>query len=126
MIHVKQIKTLVDSGQRDEALAAIENLLVLGPSNLEALKIKAFLMESAGKFEEEYKIWQRVLEVDSEDQEAMAYLFRKQMEDREHFHFSEKLQSGCHEVSRLSKRCHWKFHLYDFWDHPFSYFGKSG
>ena len=84
----------MDSGDRVGALDALENLLTLGPSNTEALKMKAYLMESSGRFDAEYKIWQRILEIDDEDQEALDYLFRRQMEDREHFHFTEKLKTG--------------------------------
>ena len=52
MMHVKQIKNLVEAGESSRALEALDNLLALGPSNMEALKLKAYLLSQQGRFRE--------------------------------------------------------------------------
>jgi tetratricopeptide (TPR) repeat protein len=63
MKHVTSIKKIIESGDREEAQQAIDNLLELGPNNLEALKLKAMLYSSEGRFSEEAQVWHRVLQV---------------------------------------------------------------
>ncbi len=94
MMHVKQIRTIVDSGKNDEAHEALDQLLALGPSNTEALKLRARLFEYEGRFTEESKVWERVATIDREDDDASGYLIRKQLEDREHFYFTDDIPGG--------------------------------
>ena len=94
MRHVAHIKKIVEEGQRDEALVAIENLLYLGPKNLEALKLKALIFASEGKFEDETQVWLRILQIDNEDVDAIEFFLRKQHEDREHFYFTDPIANG--------------------------------
>lgn len=94
MKHVSAIRKLVDHGDSDAAFEALENLLTLGPNNLEALKLQALLYASEGRFTEEGKVWEKVLDVDNEDQDAINYVFRQQTEDREHYYFTDDLPGG--------------------------------
>ena len=103
MIHVKQIKEMVHQGQDHQAMEAVDNLLSLGPHNLEALKIKADLYEQAGQFEEEADTWNKVLEIDQEDYDAMSYVYRRQLEERENYHFTDSLKNGGKRFSAYPK-----------------------
>ena len=94
MSHVAKIKSMLDQGEVNEAQDALENLLELGPNNVEALKLKAFLYMAQGRFNEEEKVWQKVFEVDQEDPDAIEFLQRKHMEDREHYYFTDILPEG--------------------------------
>lgn len=94
MLHVKQIREIVDQGQSDEAHEALDQLLSLGPNNTEALKLRARLLESEGRFGDEARIWDRVAQVDREDPDAIAFLMRRQLEDREHFYFTDDVPGG--------------------------------
>ncbi len=94
MLHVKQIREIVDQGQSDEAHAALDQLLALGPNNTEALKLRARLLEAEGRFHEEARIWDRIAQVDREDPDAVAFLMRRQLEDREHFYFTDDVPGG--------------------------------
>lgn len=91
MKHVNAIRQLLEEGQRAEAKGAIDDLLAIGPSNLEALKLKALLFSSEGRFEEEEKAWLRILEIDREDPDAIQFIIKKQIEDREHYYFTDDL-----------------------------------
>jgi len=94
MKHVTAIRKIIDDGQIPEAYSAIDNLLSLGPHNLEALKLKALLYHSEGRFMEEAEVWFKVLEVDKEDEDAIGFLIRQQTEDREHYYFTDDLPGG--------------------------------
>lgn len=94
MLHVKQIRTIVDEGKTVEAHDALDQLLALGPSNLEALKLRARLFEFEGRFGDEAKTWERIGSLDREDPDAQIYVARKQLEDREHFYFTDDLPGG--------------------------------
>ena len=94
MLHVKQIREIVDQGQSDEAHQALDQLLALGPNNTEALKLRARLLESEGRFGDEARIWDRVAQVDREDPDAVTFLLRRQLEDREHFYFTDDVPGG--------------------------------
>lgn len=94
MKHVSAIKKIIEDGQREEALVAIDNLLELGPTNLEALKLKALIYASEGRLSEEAIVWNRVLQVDREDEDGIDYILRQQNEDREHFYFTDPIPTG--------------------------------
>jgi hypothetical protein len=94
MKHVKAIRQQIETGQSEDALVSLENLLSLGPSNTEALKLQASIFHSMGRFNEEHKIWQRVLQIDRQDEEAISYFLKQQQEDREHFYFTDDLSDG--------------------------------
>ena len=93
-MHVKQIRTIVDSGKNDEAHEALDQLLALGPNNTEALKLRAKLLEYEGRFADEAKVWERILTIDHEDEDAASFMLRKQLEDREHYYFTDDVAGG--------------------------------
>jgi tetratricopeptide (TPR) repeat protein len=94
MKHVNHIRKIVEQGRLDEAHKAIEDLLELGPKNLEALKLKAALFEHVGRFEDEENMWRRIIEIDNEDEDAIRYFQKAQIEDREHYYFTDPLPGG--------------------------------
>jgi len=94
MKHVAKIKEMFQAGQSHDALEALENLLELGPHNLEALKLKAHLFASEGRFAEEDAVWQKIVDVAPEDEDLLEYLHKKQWEDRENYYFTDNLPSG--------------------------------
>lgn len=93
-MHILKVKELLDNGHLEEAHEALENLLELGPNNMEGLKLKAFLYESKGKFQEEIQVWQKIFEIDNEDEDAIEFIQKKQIEDREHYYFTDDLPEG--------------------------------
>lgn len=94
MLHVKEIRDLVLLGQQDQALAALDNLLELGPKNVEALKLKALIFSQRGSFKEEEEIWSRIIQQDNEDEDGIDFLYRRHMEEREHFYFTDDVPQG--------------------------------
>ncbi len=94
MIHMKQIQSYVDQGMVEQAEQALDNLLELGPKNTEAMKLRALLFERSGRFMQESKMWERVGHIDSEDQDYLRYLERRQSEERERFYFTDELPDG--------------------------------
>jgi tetratricopeptide (TPR) repeat protein len=94
MQHVKQIRELIDRGEAKQAEDALEQLLSLGPKNTEALKLRAAIYERQGRFNDEAKVWEQVIKVDREDQDAVDWALRRQLEDREHFYFTDDIPGG--------------------------------
>lgn len=94
MLHVKQIQSLADKGEADQAYEALDQLLALGPKNTEALKIKARLLAHEGRFYDEGKVWEKIALIDHEDEDAIHYLLQRQIEERENFYFTDDIPSG--------------------------------
>lgn len=94
MKNLNAIKKIVTDGQFSEAHTALEDLLEMGPSNVEAIKLKAALFAHVGRFEEEELAWRRVIEIDNEDEDAIEYFQGAQLEDREHYYFTDPLPQG--------------------------------
>lgn len=94
MLHVKQIREIVEAGKNPEAHDALDQLLALGPNNTDALKLRARLFEIEGRFGDEARIWDKVGTIDREDPDAVTYFLRKQLEDREHFYFTDDIPGG--------------------------------
>jgi tetratricopeptide (TPR) repeat protein len=94
MLHVKQIEKFVDDSKNEEAHEALDQLLSLGPQNTAALKLRARLFEYEGRFAQEAKIWERIATIDNEDEDAIDFLLNRQMEDREHFYFTDDIPGG--------------------------------
>ena len=94
MMHLKQIQSYVDQGLVEQAEQALDNLLELGPKNTEAMKLRALLFERSGRFMQESKMWERIGHIDSEDQDYLRYLERRQSEERERFYFTDDLPDG--------------------------------
>ncbi len=94
MKHVAAIEKYIEEGLAEEAYAAIDNLLSLGPKNINALKLRARLLSEEGRFDEEAEVWLKVLKLDREDEEAIEFFLGLQQEDREHYFFSQSLPGG--------------------------------
>lgn len=94
MKHVTTIRQQIESGQTEDAMQALENLLALGPNNTGALKLQASLLHAQGRFADEHKVWQKILQVDRQDEDAIGYFLKQQQEDREHFYFTDDLPEG--------------------------------
>lgn len=93
-MRLEEIHNLMDKGQFSQAHSALEELLSLGPSNLGALKLEAFLLAYEGRFVEEARIWQKIAAIDSEEEAAIKYFDRSFVEEREHEYFTDILPSG--------------------------------
>lgn len=100
MQHVKQIQDLIKSSRTSEAHAALDQLLELGPSNIDALKLRAYLYSSEGRFGREDEIWHQIMTLDSEDEDAHEYWYYRQFEDQEHMLFTEPFTGGCRYVGQ--------------------------
>lgn len=94
MQHVSAIEKLIAKGETEEAENSLEQLLELGPNNVMALKLLASLYVQQGKFDEEDRIWRRIFEIDNEDEDAIDFYQRSQLEDREHYYFTDILPEG--------------------------------
>ena len=93
-MRVENIKKVVARGDLEQAQEQLDTLLALGPSNVEALKLKASLLRAQGRFEAEREIWVRIHELDVEDLDALRFLQKKQLEEREFFYFTDELPGG--------------------------------
>ena len=80
----------MEQGQVDEARGALDDLLALGPGNLEALKVKAAIFGSEGRFRDEEQIWHQILEANPEDEDAVEYVQQRQID----FYFTDDLPGG--------------------------------
>lgn len=94
MLHVKQITEIVNAGQMDEAHEALDQLLAFGPNNTEALKLKARLFSYEGRLAHEQRLWDKIALIDPEDEDAVSHLWNRQVEEREHFYFTDELPGG--------------------------------
>lgn len=94
MKHVNAIRKDIEEGNTAGAFEALEDLLQVGPNNIGALKLQALLCNAEGRFRDEAKIWDRITEIDNEDEDAVLYYQAQQMEDRELFYFTEDLAGG--------------------------------
>lgn len=94
MLHVKQIQSLADNGHAEQAYEALDQLLALGPKNIEALKIKANLLAFEGRFLEEGRVWEKIAQIDQEDEDAIQYFLHRQIEERENFYFTDDIPAG--------------------------------
>jgi hypothetical protein len=94
MKNVAEIINIAESGDLAGAHQALDQLLAMGPGNIEALKLRARLFEVAGRFLQESKIWEQVARIDRDDTDLAAYIARRQGEDREHFYFTDTIPNG--------------------------------
>jgi hypothetical protein len=93
-MNVAAIKLKAESGDLPGAHAALDALLELGPSNLEALKLRARLHQVTGRFLQEAQMWEKVAQIAKTDDDLIDYLVRRQSEDRENFYFTDALPNG--------------------------------
>ncbi len=93
-MRIEEIHSLMDKGAFSQAHSALEELLSLGPSNLGALKMEAFLLAYEGRFAEEARVWQKIAAIDEEEEAVIKYFDRSFVEEREHEYFTDILPSG--------------------------------
>jgi hypothetical protein len=91
---MNEIRKLVDHGQLNEAQDALDVLLEFGPSNVDALKLKAVLCAHEGKFQEEEGYWGQILDVDREDRDAIHFFLKRQLQDKERQYFTALVPEG--------------------------------
>lgn len=94
MYTVEQIKNLIDKGELTAAEKAIEALLKLGPTNIEALKLKAIIFSQQGHFYEEHQIWCQIMELAPDDFDLADYFNFYYLEEKEKFYFTDRLPEG--------------------------------
>lgn len=91
---IEDIRHLIDNGALDQAQEKINELLELGPQNLQALKFKALLFSLKGMFGHEHKVWRKIVEIDPEDESAQNYFYRSFIEEKEFEYFTDYLPQG--------------------------------
>lgn len=94
VMRTEDIRSLIDRGEFEEAHKALNGILDLGPQNLEALKLKAFIYSCQGRVEDEAGVWRKIVEVDPEDETAMIFFHKTFIEEREREYFTDLLPSG--------------------------------
>ena len=94
MKHVNAIEKMIEDGKVEEAHQSLEELLEIGPNNVQALKLLAALYVHEGRFDKEERIWHRIYDVDNEDDDTIEYFQKSQLEDREHYYFTDVLPGG--------------------------------
>jgi tetratricopeptide (TPR) repeat protein len=94
MKHLKDAKLLLEQGDSAGALEIVENLLSLSPRNTEALKIKAFVLDSWGRFDESLALLHALGKLSSSEEEPYAELDKRIDEDRESLIYSRLTPEG--------------------------------
>ncbi len=90
MKHVQTLKKELQEGTCQNPHSDLNELLLMGPNNLEAIKLKAFLYHYEGRFDEESSAWHKIIEIDPEDQDALRYLRSMKTEDIEYMYFTSE------------------------------------
>lgn len=103
-MNVKTIQQKAEQGDLVGAHESLDALLELGPKNLEALKLRASLHMIAGRFHQEALVWEKIAQIARNDDDLIDYLVRRQLEDREHFYFTDALQNGGRRFMAFSKK----------------------
>lgn len=91
---IDDIKNLINTNRREEALTALNILLSLGPNNISALALKGTLLAQEGRFTEEHKVWEHILSLEPENTDALDYLEQQYLEERESYFFTTTLAEG--------------------------------
>lgn len=94
MKHLKDAKILLEQGDSAGAMEIVENLLSFSPKNTEALKIKSFILDSWGRFDESLAILHLLGKLSSFDEEPYEELDKRIEEDRESLIYSRLTPEG--------------------------------
>jgi DNA-binding transcriptional ArsR family regulator len=94
MKHLKDAKILLEQGDSAGAMEIVENLLSFSPKNSEALKIKSFILDSWGRFDESLAILHFLGKLSSSVEEPYEELDRRIEEDRESLIYSRLTPEG--------------------------------
>ncbi|MEY4065112.1 MAG: hypothetical protein RIR26_1320 [Pseudomonadota bacterium] len=94
MKHVNEAQKLFAAGDGTGALQVLENLLDLAPRNPEALRMKARILDSWGRFDESYQTLLKLSQLPNPSQEVVQEIEQRAIEEREAILFSELTSEG--------------------------------
>lgn len=94
MKHLKDAKQLLDDGNTQGAYEITEHILALSPRNSEALRIKAFILDCWGRFDESFTILRQLSKLYGNDPDVAEDLERRLEEDRESIIYSKLTPQG--------------------------------
>ncbi|RDB35507.1 MAG: hypothetical protein DCC88_09730 [Spirobacillus cienkowskii] len=95
MKHLKEARILLEQGDSAGAMEIIENLLSLSPKNTEALKMKSFILDSWGRFDESLSLLHQLGKLSSPSEEEPFFELDKRIEeDRESLIYSRLTPEG--------------------------------
>ncbi len=94
MKHVADAKKLIAEGKSHQALAVLDNLLGLAPQNHDALRLKAQILDSQGRFDESLTVLRDLSRHDNISDETMRELELRTFEEREAVVYSELTPEG--------------------------------
>jgi hypothetical protein len=94
MKHIRDAQKLLEAGDGPGTLVIVENLLELAPKNIEALRLKARVLDGWGQFDESLSLLKRIAFIDNYSDESMTDLEERVQEEREALVFSELAPEG--------------------------------
>lgn len=94
MKHVNEAQKLFAAGDGTGALQVLENLLDLAPRNPEALRMKARILDSWGRFDESYQTLLKLSQLPNPTQDVVQEIEQRAVEERESILFSELTSEG--------------------------------
>jgi hypothetical protein len=94
MKHVNEAQKLFAAGDGTGALQVLENLLDLAPRNPEALRMKARILDSWGRFDESYQTLLKLSQLPNPSQDVVQEIEQRAVEERESILFSELTSEG--------------------------------
>ncbi|MBM3382870.1 MAG: hypothetical protein FJY29_10555 [Betaproteobacteria bacterium] len=94
MKHVNEAQKLYAAGDGTGSLQILEDLLDLAPRNPEALRLKARILDSWGRFEESYQTLLKLSQLPNPSEEVVQEIEQRANEEREAILFSELTSEG--------------------------------
>jgi hypothetical protein len=94
MKHVNEAQKLYAAGDGTGSLQVLEDLLDLAPRNPEALRLKARILDSWGRFEESYQTLLKLSQLPNPSEEVVQEIEQRANEEREAILFSELTSEG--------------------------------
>jgi hypothetical protein len=94
MKHVNEAQKLYAAGDGTGALQVLDDLLDLAPRNPEALRLKATILDSWGRFEESYQTLLKLSQLPNPSEEVVQEIEQRANEEREAILFSELTSEG--------------------------------
>lgn len=94
MKHVNEAQKLYAAGDGTGSLQILEDLLDLAPRNPEALRLKARILDSWGRFEESYQTLLQLSQLPNPSEEVVQEIEQRANEEREAILFSELTSEG--------------------------------
>ena len=94
MKHLSEIKSLINLGDSKAAMEALDSLLCLAPKNSEALRLKADILDSWGRFEDSFLILRKMVDVSSLSDESIYFVNKRGLDDRTSLIYSDVTNEG--------------------------------